>query len=277
MKFVPKEADGAVNISKTHPLAEMAWLGGGLFLLAALVYLGLTLLTGWIVHHLPVDAEVWIGKEILQQEPGIPSPPLKKRLDALVECLPQGSPLKRYDFSVRLIESDTVNAVALPGGTIVVFSGLLKEVASENELSMILAHELGHFAHRDHLKRLGKGIILGAASWLLFKNSSQPFLFTFVSGLDARYSQSQEEDADMWGLHLLYRRYGHVGGSVDFFARLLKKKRQGRLAYLFASHPHPQKRIERLVAVAREQKYPVKAVEPLGSDIQNLLEDLNRE
>ena len=45
-----------------------------------------------------------------------------------------------------------MNAVALPGGNIVVFAGLLKEIKSENELAMILGHELGHFAHRDHLR-----------------------------------------------------------------------------------------------------------------------------
>jgi len=277
MKFVPKQADAKVNISKTHPLIEMAWLAGGLFLLIALVYLTLTLMTGWLVKHMPLEAEVWLGKKILMDEPGTPSPVLEKRLKTLIASLPPDSPLHQYKFSVHILKTDKVNAVALPGGTIVVFSGLLKEVGSENELSMILAHELGHYAHRDHLKRLGKGIVLGALSWVLFRNSSQPLLFSFISGLDARYSQSQEEKADLWGLDLLYKRYGHVGGATDFFERLLIKAKAKKFEYLLASHPYPGKRIKKIIQRAKEKGYPIYPTQPLGEDIKRILKGVANE
>jgi len=272
MKFRPKQANGDVNVPKTHPLVEMAWLAGGLALIIASIYLFLTFLTGWIVAVLPVEAEVWIGKKILQNDPGMPCEPLQKRLNDLVDYLPQDSPLRKYQFSVRVVDSNLVNAVALPGGTIVVFSKLLKEINSENELSMILAHELGHYAHRDHLKRLGKGLIFGAASWFIFRDSSQPLLMPFVVVMDARYSQAQEEKADLWGLELLNKRYGHVGGAVDFFQRLLEKKDVGKLTHFLASHPHPKKRIEKLVSTARNKGYPIGKTEPIGEDIKEFLE-----
>ncbi len=271
MRFHPRPANGNVNVPKTHPLAEMAWLAGGLFVIIAVVYLLLTLLTGWVVTALPVEAEVWIGEKILQNDPGMPCEPLQKRLDQLVACLPQNSSLRHYPFSVRVIDSKYVNAIALPGGTIVVFSGLLKEVESENELSMILAHELGHYAHRDHLKRLGKGLIFGAASWLIFKDGSQPLLMPFAEIMEARYSQAQEERADLWGLDLLNKRYGHVGGSQAFFSRLLEKGDRGKFAHLLASHPHPGKRIENLVRAAQKKGYPMGEVQPVEDDIKAFL------
>jgi predicted Zn-dependent protease len=51
-------------------------------------------------------------------------------------------------INVYLMENEEINAVALPGGNIVVFTGLVAQVESENELAMVLAHEMGHFTHR---------------------------------------------------------------------------------------------------------------------------------
>jgi Zn-dependent protease with chaperone function len=65
--------------------------------------------------------------------------------------------LPKFSYKVSVHDQATVNAVALPGGNIIVFKGLLTELKSENEVAMILAHELGHYAHRDHLHGIGQG------------------------------------------------------------------------------------------------------------------------
>lgn len=264
MKFTPKALSGNVNVSRTHPLAEMAWLLGGLLTLVALVYLGFWLLATLFVPRVPVEVETWAARHLLTGVAHNRSPALQQRLDALLEVLPPDSPLHRYDFSISVADNEEVNAMALPGGHIVVFSGLLQKVRSENELAMVLGHELGHYAHRDHLRGLGRGLGTALALATIFGRDSRAagLAANLFSGFEMRYSQRQESAADRFGLQLLTARFGHAGGATDFFARLAEHS-GGRFAYLLASHPSPQARIAGLQRMIAANGYPVAATVPL--------------
>jgi Zn-dependent protease with chaperone function len=87
-----------------------------------------------------------------------------RTLQALVDRLQTQCAALPYQITVHVQPSTAVNAAALPGGHMLVFSGLLTEMRSENELAFVLAHELGHYAHRDHLRGLGRALVLMAAS-----------------------------------------------------------------------------------------------------------------
>ena len=268
MKFTPKHIDENVNVSKTHPLAELAWLVGGMLLLALVFYLVLGVTADLAVAKIPIKAEVWLGEHFVDSFEANEDEPLRRRLQRLLDNLPADSPLHKYPFTVQLVKNEEVNALALPGGHIVVFSGLVEQAESENELAMVLAHELGHFAHRDHLKRLGRGLGLTVAAMLVLGEDSA--ISRLVSNLflvtESSYSRQQEADADRFGLALLVNSFGHAGGATDFFARVGKKA--GRRAhFLLASHPHPEDRIEELQRLIRENGYPVEMNAPLGDDL----------
>jgi len=271
MKFTPRLPDENVNVSKTHPLAELAWLVGGLLLLCLLVFGGLGLAVDLTVDHLPTRVENWLGDYARRQFPAREAAPLQRRLDALTAVLPSDSPLRGRIFRVRLSPDPRVNAVALPGNTIVIFSGLLDAVTSENELSMVLAHELGHFAHRDHLRQLGRGLVITAVAALLFGERSG--VTELASDLfltwQASYSRRQEAAADAYALKLLVARYGQAAGATDLFARLAAKKGP-RPSRLLASHPYPEKRIELLRQLIEQRGYPVAERIPLGDDLRRL-------
>jgi predicted Zn-dependent protease len=264
MKFTPKELPGNVNVSRTHPLAELGWLSGGLIILVAIVYLAFWLATEYVVPRIPVTAENWIAEHLLRNLDHESDPALQKRLDALLEVLPADSPLHRYNFSISVANNEEINALALPGGHIVVFSGLLQAVRSENELAMVLGHELGHYAHRDHLRGLGRGLGATVVLAALFGRDSRAakMSLNLFLGLEMQYSQRQEASADAFGLHLLAMRYGHVGGAVDFFTRLADKG-GGRFSYLLASHPRPQARIAALRRLIDEAGYREAATVPV--------------
>jgi Zn-dependent protease with chaperone function len=87
-------------------------------------------------------------------------------LDGLAEDIPFNESSRQQDmqYKIHIIPDPRINAMALPGGNIVVFSALIKETGSENELAFVLAHELGHFANRDHLRGLGRRLLLLTAS-----------------------------------------------------------------------------------------------------------------
>ncbi|TNF47940.1 MAG: M48 family metallopeptidase [Deltaproteobacteria bacterium] len=268
MKFTPKHIDENVNVSKTHPLVELAWLVGGMLLLAVVFYLVLGVTADLAVAKIPIKAEVWLGEHFVDSFEANEDEPLRRRLQTLLDNLPADSPLHNYTFTVQLVKNKEINALALPGGHIVVFSGLVEQAESENELAMVLAHELGHFAHRDHLERLGRGLGLTVATMLVFGEDSA--VSRLVSNLflvtESSYSRQQESEADRFGLDLLVSSYGHAGGAADFFARV-GKKAGSRGPYLLASHPHPDDRIEELQRLIRENGYPVEMTTPLGDDL----------
>ena len=269
MKYVAREIEGNVNVSETHPLAELAWLLGGVVLIIAAIYLLLGLAADYAADHMPVEAEVWLGEKGVMEYGAAESEPLRRRLDPLLAALPADSPLKKYRFRVHLVESADVNAVALPGGQILVFSELVNQAVSENELMMVLAHELGHYAHRDHLRGLGRGLGVALATMLIFgQESGVSSLVSDVSmRFEARYSQAQESAADAFAVDLLVASEGHAGGATDFFERLDEQRGEGKLGYLFASHPHPADRIDKIRQRIAAAGYIVADTEPLGQDL----------
>jgi predicted Zn-dependent protease len=268
MKFTPRPLAENVNVSKGHPLAELAWLLGGLALILMVFYLLVGQTVEVVAERLPAGAERWLGRQALKNFAAAENPELDRRLQALLAALPADSPLRRSEFRVWVAATDEINAVALPGECIVVFRGLLEAVASENELDMVLAHELGHFAHRDQLKGLGRGLVATFLTMALFGNDSSAasLVASLTLSFDARYSQRQEAAADAWGLDLLVARYGHAGGAVDFFERMSRREDAPRLAYLRASHPHPEDRIRSLERRIAGRQYRLESVTPLDGN-----------
>lgn len=272
MKFTPKNIEENVNVSKTHPLAEFGWLLGGLLLLVLILYLLLGVATDIAVAKIPVSVEVWLGEHFVDRMDARENEPLQRLIQPLLDNLPADSPLREYDFYVQMVDNEQINALALPGGQIVVFSGLVEQAESENEVAMVLAHELGHFAHRDHLRRLGRGLGLTVAAIVLFGEDSAVSNLAskfFLVG-ESHYSREQESAADRFGLELLVAGYGHAGGATDFFARV-GKDAGSRVPYLLASHPHPDDRVGELQGLIAANGYRVDAVVPLGQDLLDVL------
>ena len=272
MKFTPKQLPGNVNVSRTHPLVEFLWLVSGIVTLGAVFIFSLGFTTDWVAEKAPLSLENWIGRQTLKHFPGEGNPALSQRLDALLASVGSEPNLQRYSFRILLLESDEVNAVALPGGTIVIFSALLEEVASENELMMVIGHELGHFAHRDHLRGLGRGLGIAMATAMIFGQDSgfSDLVAKVVLPIQAGYSQRQERAADLFALDLLARHYGHCGGAGDFFVRHAAES-SPNLAYLLASHPHPQARIDALNQMIAQKHYALQPPEPLGRDLREIM------
>jgi len=144
-----------------------------------------------------------------------------------------------------------VNAVALPGGHIIVYTGLLNKVASENELAFVLAHEMGHFAHRDHLRGMGRAVVF-------IKMLANALNLTEMS-----FSRKQETRADEFALETLYCDYGHVAGATDFFEKISKAQDPGKFGHYLASHPESRKRISHLENIIRSRGFKLGKATPL--------------
>ncbi|MEL7075794.1 MAG: M48 family metallopeptidase [Cyanobacteria bacterium J06629_2] len=247
---------------------------GGIFLSGSIIiYLLFNFLVSILITFIPPSLEHKLGAVIapVYEEQAVESPQ-QQTLNQLLDRLEVNLPTKQQqnnEYQVFYIPEDTVNAIAIPGNKVIIYQGLLTEVTSENELMMVLGHELGHFAHRDHLRGLGNVLVLRVTIAYLLGDASifKSIVASSVRAISqAQYSQKQEKQADKFGLGLLAQTYGQVAGATDFFQRL-SKSRTSNFDFL-ASHPAPAKRVKEIKKLIRENKYSIGSVEPLPKALQ---------
>jgi predicted Zn-dependent protease len=231
------------------------------------LFFGASALSGAIVSAMPIEVEQQLGKAIVPiyektAKPGATQAQLNQLLDQLEAHLPASNPPRNYQ--ILYFDEPTVNAAAIPGDRILVYRGLLEQAESENELMMVLGHELGHFQNRDHLRGLGNALLYQIAFSSLFGDVGSIFGMgaSMVESVGrAQFSQQQETQADEIGIMLLNQQYGHVAGATEFFDRMSKSNLPD-LPWL-ASHPAPADRVEHLKKLIRDRQYLVKAKRPM--------------
>ncbi|MCR9213738.1 MAG: M48 family metallopeptidase [Proteobacteria bacterium] len=251
VEFKAVDLDTAANVSNTSPLREFGKLLVGVLVFLALLYFASGAVANLIVPYIPpeLEAKIWQGKNDRTQSKTKSAD--QRRLDRVFARIPKEVFLKlpAYPFYAVAVDNPTVNAVALPGGRIEVYSGLMKLVKNDDDLLFVLGHELGHFAGRDHLRSMGRELIFSLLKSFLgvlpsVTDSTQSVL---ASG----YSRQQEFEADAWG----YRILKEANGSKDVSVRLFEILRQQAGAGngfdeltngILRTHPFPEERAQRL-------------------------------
>jgi Zn-dependent protease with chaperone function len=262
MKYVPRKPREGINYSHVDPRREALVLVGGVGLVAVLVVVvigfSIDLLVGWIPASWEAQLFDGFATRVVSGLSVKPTPRSEK-LQNLMDRLAAHWPENPYSFRIGIMEEDTPNAMAVPGGAILVTTGLLEGIRSENELAFVLGHEIGHFKNRDHLNGLGRqlattlmmAVVTGTAG-------GGADLLGFTGRITARnFGRNQELAADRAGLEIVYREYGHVASASDFFAQLPKDPEFAqRFQGYFATHPVTKNRISALERLAQEQSWP---------------------
>lgn len=279
MEYRPQLPKHNNNISHEHPLKDFFILVAGLLGIGVVAFIVLGLLVDVVVGRISPETESrWFRDTPLSE--------------AISQSLNDGSELTPFEFSmfeelklcsginvpisVYLSSSDELNAVAIPGGNIIVFQGLVDSLSSENGLAFVLAHELAHFKHRDHLRAMGRGLVFVAASSLV--TGSQSSLTHFVGSLSnlqfSHYSQSRESAADTSALDILNCAYGHVAGAEEFFVSIEGNQDDFTMMHYFSTHPEVEERIMDIQRHINANGFRLDAVVPI--DGKSVNEDLNR-
>ncbi|HLD75200.1 MAG TPA: M48 family metallopeptidase [Bdellovibrionota bacterium] len=245
-----------VNRPQENLLKDFFLLGGGLIAVVVLVFFILGFIANELVLHMSPTMEKRIVKILPKYsflvKKETKNSEIKKYVQSVFVKILKDSGPHAYDYEVVVVEDDIVNAFALPGGKIVLFTGFLDQVESENELAMVLGHELGHFKNRDHLRGYGRALVFWALLSALSLGQGSDVVSSFVNILETisslKFNRTQEIQADEYGLERLYGGYNTTVGAADFFERLSQEEiKKGSQFYEFLStHPLSKNRVNHI-------------------------------
>jgi predicted Zn-dependent protease len=204
-----------------------------------------------------VEQETALGvqayREMLQKEPVTDDPRYTAPVLRITERLEEAANRPDLRWEVSVIEEDkTVNAFALPGGKIGVYTGIFPVAQTEAGLAIIMGHELGHVIARHGAERMSQQLgaqILGTALAVGFQASPYANTIMAAYGLGAQvgvllpYSRLQESEADRIGLILAAKAGYDPQAAVGVWRRMAKLPGRRPPPFL-STHPAPESRIE---------------------------------
>src|SRR5437867_357606 len=207
------------------------------------------------VNFYSIEKEIGLGKQLAQeverQAKIIDDPVIAEYVNRVGQNLVRNSDAK-VPFTIKVVDSEEVNAFALPGGFFFVNSGLLLKAESESEMAGVMAHEIAHVAARHGTRQATRGAIINYASIpLIFMGGWTGYAIRQGAGLAIplgflNFSRGFENEADMLGLEYLYNTGYDPTAFVDFFEKIqtLEKRKPGTLANVFSTHPMTDDRIK---------------------------------
>src|ERR1700723_3671207 len=204
-----------------------------------------------------LEHEIALGKqlsaEVERQAKFINDPVVTEYVNRVGQNLVRNSDAQ-VPFTIKVIDSDVVNAFALPGGFFYVNSGLILHADEESELAGVMAHEIAHVCARHGTKQATKGEIINLASIpaMIFIPYSWAG-YALMQGMQfiipmafLQFTRVDEREADYLGLEYMYKAGYDPNAFVAFFEKVSadEKKQPGTIPKIFSTHPPTPDRIE---------------------------------
>ncbi len=226
---------------------------GVLLGLGLLLWFGTDLIVEWAVARIPIEWEQKLGETVYQdflsKETVLKEGPAVSAVQEMTQRLTDKIPDNPYKFQISVVQSPVVNAFALPGGYVVVFTGLMTKAESGEEVAGVLSHELNHVLQRHGMERLVKMFGLAAVVGILLGDQQGLTGLAKQVGMELvtlKFGRAQETEADVTGIRLLSDARIAPDGMIRFFERLSEKDKAR--VEVFSTHPMSAGRAERLKA-----------------------------
>jgi predicted Zn-dependent protease len=207
------------------------------------------------VNFYSLEKEIALGKQLAQeverQAKIIDDPIIAEYVNRVGQNIVRNSDAK-VPFTIKVLDSEEVNAFALPGGFFFVNSGLILKADTEAELAGVMAHEIAHVAARHGTRQATRGELINIGTIpLIFMGGWTGYIIRQGAGLAIpmgflQFTKAFEKEADYLGLQYLYKTGYDPTAFVDFFEKIqtLEKKKPGTMAKVFSTHPMTDDRIK---------------------------------
>ncbi len=278
MEYENKQPDEGINVSKTNHISDFFVLLTGTLVVLVLISVVVAFSVGWLARQIPFEYEKSLVSSF---EPLIESNANSNLNTYIQELSNRIQTCSQFPedmtAQVHYIDQEAFNAFATLGGHVFVYKGLLRRLESENQLAMILGHEMGHIKHRDPIVGLGRGTVVSVALSMVLGNSPSVLgdagLLTLLS-----FSRSMETESDVHGVDVLSRCYGHANGSYQVFELFMSYRDEvmvkESMIPLFETHPLDGARIMEIKSYALEKDIPLTGeLTPLPPNFHQWLDD----
>jgi predicted Zn-dependent protease len=203
-----------------------------------------------------VESEIRMGKQYAQMVESsakmVQDPVVTEYVNRIGQNLVRNSDAQ-VPFTIKVIDSDDINAFALPGGFFYVNSGLILAADEEAELAGVMAHEIAHVAARHATRQMTRSnwasigtlpliFVGGGIGYAAYQAAGLALPLTFLS-----FQRSFEAEADYLGLQYMYKSGYDPNAFIAFFEKIQaqEKKKPGTLAKAFSTHPQTPDRIQK--------------------------------
>src|SRR5438270_855918 len=243
------------------------------------------------VNLYSLEREISLGKQLAQEVERssklIDDPVVTEYVNRVGQNLVRNSDA-RVPFTIKVIDSDEVNAFALPGGFFYVNSGLILRAQEESELAGVMAHEISHVTARHGTKIATKGELIqiasipamimlpyGWAGYGIYQGMNFLIPMTFL-----KFSRDAEREADFLGLQYMYKTGYDPNSYVTFFERIQadEKRRPGTIPKVFSTHPpspdrieNTQKEIARILPAKQEYLVTTSEFDTVKARLRNIM------
>jgi predicted Zn-dependent protease len=208
------------------------------------------------VNFYSLEKEIALGKQLAQeverQAKIVDDPIVAEYVNRVGQNLVRNSDAK-VPFTIKVLDSEEVNAFALPGGFFFVNSGLVLKADSESELAGVMAHEIAHVAARHGTRQATRGQLAQIA--MIAASIAVPYTMAGYAAMQGAnmaipmgflvFSRKMEREADFLGLQYMYKAGYDPTSFVDFFEKIqtMEKRKPGTVAKVFSTHPMTDDRI----------------------------------
>ncbi|MFV0606096.1 MAG: M48 family metallopeptidase [Niabella sp.] len=189
---------------------------------------------------------------------------IQKAVEAYMQQNNLGKEIKNFKWEYNTINENTANAWCMPGGKVVVYTGLLPITQSEEGLAIVMGHEIAHAIARHGNERMSQGLIINMGGLALQEALKEKkaetqllFLGLYMIGSNLAYalpnSRMQESEADKLGLIFAAMAGYDPAAAIPFWQRMSALTQKNSPEFL-STHPSNEKRIENLMAIIDDIK-----------------------